>query len=125
MTKIHMPPVRDSVTRKFKIGGYKVYATVGLKPDGRPGEIFLVAKQTGSLERGLFHALAVVISMGLQRGVPLEDVVQKFKGMHFEPAGVTGDPDFPMVASFLDYLARWIEKRWNLKCEDSASSETK
>jgi ribonucleoside-diphosphate reductase alpha chain len=107
-----MPHERESITRKLCVGDLKVYATVGLREDGSPGEVFLVGKKVGDLERGLFHALALMISTALQHGVPLEKVVEKLKHLHFEPAGVTGSKEIPMVASIADYLARWLEARF-------------
>src|SRR6266704_2780220 len=32
---------RNSVTHKFSIGGHEGYITVGLYPDGTPGEVFI------------------------------------------------------------------------------------
>lgn len=107
-----MPPERRSVTKRFSIGNLKGYLTVGLYSDGTPGEVFLTLRKPGSLERGLAHSLAIMISLLLQNGVPLSKVVSKLKGLQFDPAGVTGDPEIPMASSLADYLGRWLELRF-------------
>jgi ribonucleoside-diphosphate reductase alpha chain len=103
-----MPSERSSVTRKVKIGDLEGYVTVGMYEDGTVGEVFLTFGQPGSFERGLCHALALVISLALQRGVSLEKICEKLTGLQFEPRGVTGDRDIPMVSSLADYLGRWL-----------------
>ena len=121
MSKRPMPAERDGVTKKLQIGeDFQGYATVGLYPDGTPGEVFLTVQKAGSLEHGLSCALALMISLALQRGVPLADITDKLTGLKFEPAGVTGDRKYPMVSSFCDYLARWIEERFGEKANSNA-----
>ena len=116
MSKVSMPSERESITHRFKIGtgegSVKGYITVGLLENGQPGEIFITLKKTGTLERGLCHILAVVISMALQHGVPLERIVTKLKDERFEPAGFTSNPEIPFAKSIVDYVARWIERRF-------------
>ena len=111
---LRLPAEREGFTEKLCIGTeLKVYATVGLFPDGRPGELFLVAKKTGTLVRGLCHVLAIIISVALQYGVPLETIIGKLKGVGFEPAGLTGNKDIPMVRSIADYVGRWLERHFS------------
>jgi ribonucleoside-diphosphate reductase alpha chain len=115
--KEKLPDERESVTRKFVMprseqDPFRLYVTVGLHEDGRPGEVFLTADKAGSFERGLLNALGIAISIGLQHGVPLEQFVSKLKGIRFEPNGFTGDKMFPNVASPLDWVARWLESKF-------------
>jgi ribonucleoside-diphosphate reductase alpha chain len=42
----------------------------------------------------------------LQYGVPLEQFVQKFVNMRFDPAGMTDDSDVRMAQSIMDYIFR-------------------
>jgi len=107
-----MPVVRDSITKKIRIGDLKGYVTVGLREDGTPGEVFIHTAKSGSFERGLCHALALMISVCLQNQVPLEKIVEKLKDLHFEPSGVTGDSTIPMCKSLVDYIARWLSMRF-------------
>jgi ribonucleoside-diphosphate reductase alpha chain len=116
-----MPSERESITHRFKIGtgsagGLKGYLTVGLLGNGRPGEVFVTLKKTGSLERGLCHILAVIISVALQYGVPLEKIVEKLTDVSFEPSGFTTNPDIPYARSVVDYIGKWLSHRF-LKVE--------
>lgn len=105
-------PERGGITHKFTVGHLKGYVTVNLYPDGRPAEMFLTVDRVGGLERGMCHALAVMVSTALQHGVPLSKIVEKLKGMTFDPQGVTGNHQIPLVKSVADYLGRWLELRF-------------
>jgi ribonucleoside-diphosphate reductase alpha chain len=107
-----MPDERSSVTHKFRVGEQEGYVTVGLYDDGSPGEIFVNISKEGSTIRGLMDNVAVLTSMALQYGVPLQNLVDKFRGVHFEPAGLTGNPDLPSASSLVDYIFRWLELRF-------------
>jgi hypothetical protein len=107
-----LPPERSSITHRFRIDQLKVYVTVGLDSDGQPREIFLKGDDVGSLERGLLHSLALVMSMAMRGGVSWQRIAGKLRGMRFEPAGVTGSESVPMCTSVSDYLGRWLEKRF-------------
>jgi ribonucleoside-diphosphate reductase alpha chain len=67
---------------------------------------------------GALDAVAMSLSIAWQYGVPFEDSIQKLVGMRFEPEGVTGDPQYPIVTSPLDYIARWALDHFSLKNED-------
>ncbi|HLG25528.1 MAG TPA: vitamin B12-dependent ribonucleotide reductase, partial [Candidatus Gracilibacteria bacterium] len=103
-----LPNERRSITHKFSISGHEGYLTAGLYEDGQPGEIFIKMSKEGSTLSGIMDALALSISMNLQYGVPLEVLVSKFCHSRFEPAGMTGNRDIPMVKSIIDYIGRWL-----------------
>ena len=114
-TKPHrhrLPAERAAVTHKFEISGHEGYITVGLYPDGQPGEIFLKMAKEGSTVSGLMDTLATSISLALQYGVPLKDVVNKFAHVRFEPSGFTGNPEIPIAKSLVDYVFRWLGSRF-------------
>jgi ribonucleoside-diphosphate reductase alpha chain len=96
----------------IKRGPLKMYLHVGLYEDGTPGELFIKSDKEGSMARGALDAVAMTLSMAWQYGVPFEPSVRKLMGMRFEPMGMTGDPDCPIVASPLDYVARWLLKKF-------------
>jgi ribonucleoside-diphosphate reductase alpha chain len=48
----------------------------------------------------------------LQYGVPLRNLVEKFRGVHFEPNGLTSNPQIPAATSLVDYIFRWLEQRF-------------
>ncbi len=110
--RTRLPDERRSVTHKFRVGDQEGYVTVGLFDDGRPGEVFITISKEGSTIRGLMDSVAVLTSLALQYGVPLEDLVRKFRGVHFEPAGFTGNPELPKASSIVDYIFRWLEAKF-------------
>ncbi len=106
------PAERTAVTHKFDIAGHEGYITVGLYPDGQPGEIFLKMAKEGSTISGLMDTLATSVTLALQYGVPLRDVVNKFAHVRFEPSGFTGNPEIPIAKSLVDYIFRWMGSRF-------------
>ncbi|HTM20440.1 MAG TPA: vitamin B12-dependent ribonucleotide reductase, partial [Kofleriaceae bacterium] len=107
-----LPEERASLTHKFSIGGHEGYVTVGLYDDGTPGEIFVRMAKEGSAIAGLMDSFATSVSLALQHGVPLATLSEKLKGTRFEPSGFTGNPDIPIATSIMDYLFRWLAKKF-------------
>jgi len=103
---------RASITHKFNVGGHEGYLTIGLYDDGTPGEIFLRMAKEGSTISGLMDSFATAISLALQYGVPLKDLVQKFSHLRFEPAGFTTNRDIPMAKSLVDYIFRYMATKF-------------
>jgi ribonucleoside-diphosphate reductase alpha chain len=127
-----LPAERTAITHKFDISGHEGYITVGLYPDGTPGEIFLKMAKEGSTISGLMDTFATTVSVALQYGVPLHDLVHKFAHVRFEPSGFTSNPEIPIAKSIVDYIFRWMgsrflppEERANLGLVDrSATAES-
>ena len=115
-----LPAERAAITHRFDISGHEGYITVGLYADGQPGEIFLKMAKEGSTISGLMDTLATSVSLALQYGVPLKDVVNKFAHVRFEPSGFTGNPEIPIAKSLVDYIFRWLGSRF-LPTEDRAA----
>jgi ribonucleoside-diphosphate reductase alpha chain len=107
-----LPAERSAVTHKFDISGHEGYITVGLYPDGQPGEIFLKMAKEGSTVSGLMDSFATTVSVALQYGVPLKDLVNKFAHVRFEPSGFTGNQEIPIAKSIIDYIFRWLGSRF-------------
>jgi ribonucleoside-diphosphate reductase alpha chain len=103
---------RRAVTHKFQIAGHKGYLTVGLYPDGRPGEIFLRMAKVGSTLAGLLDAFAISVSLGLQHNISLKTFADKFIATRFEPMGWTGNPEIPEAQSVMDYIFRYLMARF-------------
>jgi len=112
MNREKLPAERQSLTRRFVIGGEKGYLTVGLYEDGRPGELFVKMDQQGSSVSGFIDAWAISVSMLLQMGMPLDTIINKFRGMRFGPEGMTDDPQIRMATSPVDYIVRWLEAKF-------------
>ena len=107
-----LPSERQSITHKFAIGGHEGYITVGMYEDGKPGEIFIKMAKEGSTLSGFMDGFALSVSIGLQYGVPLKALVDKFINTRFEPSGFTGHPAIPYAKSVLDYIGRWLGGRF-------------
>jgi ribonucleoside-diphosphate reductase alpha chain len=103
-----LPATRQSLTHKFSVGGHEGYITVGLFEDGTPGELFINMAKEGSTIGGLMDVIGTETSMGLQYGVPLEVLVEKFSHTRFEPSGWTPNQDIPVAKSLVDYIFRWL-----------------
>lgn len=103
-----LPDTRNSVTHKFSIAGHEGYISVGLYPDGRPGEVFITMAKEGSTVGGLMDSFGTATSIALQYGVPLEVLVNKFSHTRFEPMGHTTNPDIRIAKSLIDYIFRWL-----------------
>jgi ribonucleoside-diphosphate reductase alpha chain len=104
-----LPPTRQSVTHKFCIDRHEGYLTIGLYPDGTPGEIFLKIAKEGSALSGMCQAFCRAFSIAMQYGLSIEEAVVRFKGMRFEPMGYTNNPEIPEAQSIVDYVARYLE----------------
>jgi ribonucleoside-diphosphate reductase alpha chain len=115
-----LPAERSAITHKFDIAGHEGYITVGLYPDGQPGEIFLKMAKEGSTVSGLMDSFATTVSVALQYGVPLRDLVNKFAHVRFEPSGFTGNQEIPIAKSSIDYIFRWLGSRF-LDADDKAA----
>jgi ribonucleoside-diphosphate reductase alpha chain len=107
-----LPEDRTEVGRKFRVGDYEGYIHVGLFEDGTPGDIFVDIAKEGTTLAGLMNSFMISVSLGLQYGVPLEVYVSKFSHMRFEPAGLTNDEDIRVAKSIVDYIFRWMGKRF-------------
>jgi ribonucleoside-diphosphate reductase alpha chain len=107
-----LPDERNAITHKFDIAGHEGYITVGLYEDGMPGEIFLVMAKEGSTISGFADAFAQAISYALQYGVPLQELVNKFSHVRFEPSGMTRNPDVRFAKSIVDYIFRWMAAKF-------------
>ncbi|MDP3685897.1 MAG: vitamin B12-dependent ribonucleotide reductase, partial [bacterium] len=108
--RVKLPRERSAITRKVNLAGEEFYLTVGLYPDGKPGELFITMGKEGSFASGLADAFAKMVSLTLQYGVPIEHIIRQLRHMRFSPDGFTGDPDIPTAGSVVDFLAQWLEK---------------
>jgi len=138
--RTRLPDERVALTHKFtfvggdvryseeKVGGEILhrkevvdlngYITVGVYPDGTPGELFIKMGKPGGVW-AVYDALAIAISVGLQYGIPVEVFASKFKHMKFEPRGMTKSEEIPIAKSIMDYLARWMEIRFPAREEET------
>lgn len=121
MKRQHLPSERKSITRVFRLAYthsdgrpdiMKFYFTAGLYEDGRVGEVFVKADKVGSLASGALEAVGILLSMLLQSGVPLDEVLPKLRHTRYPPSGFTKDPNLPSCSSPLDLLAQWLAQKF-------------
>jgi ribonucleoside-diphosphate reductase alpha chain len=116
-----LPHERVAITHHFSVGGHEGYLTVGLYPNGEPGEIFIRMAKEGSTIAGLMECFGTVVSVSLQHGVPLRVLCDKLSHTRFEPSGWTGNERIGYAKSIMDYIFRWIEARFltGISCRSS------
>lgn len=114
--KRKMPSTRQSITHKIDLAadGIEAYVTMGFYEDGTPGEVFITISNGGPTLQGLTNVLGIMISMMLQSGIPVENVIEKMKHQNFSPNGWTTNEDIPMCTSIVDYIAVWMEQTLKL-----------
>ena len=99
---------RQSITHKFSICGHEGYITAGLYEDGTPGEVFIKMAKQGSTVSGLVDTIAILTSLALQYGVPVEQLARKFEHTRFEPSGHTTNSNIQVASSISDYVFTWL-----------------
>jgi len=102
-----LPNRRGGYTQSATIGGTKLYLRTGEYEDGTLGEIFLDIHREGAGFRAVLNCFAIAVSMGLQRGVPLEEFCEAFLFTRFEPNGmVHGSDTVKFSTSLIDFVFR-------------------
>jgi ribonucleoside-diphosphate reductase alpha chain len=109
MPREPLPDRREVVRQKVTIEGTTFYLEMGMYPDGRLGEIFIKSHRDGSFSRGVLDVLARVVSLALQHGVPVAEVVCSMRGLNFPPQGVvTGSAYVAEAVSVSDWVSKEI-----------------
>ncbi len=111
---------RGSVNHKFSVGSFEGYLSVGMYEDGTPGELFIVGNKSGSTSRGYLDTIGILFSLGLQYGIPLSKLTENLRGTRYEPSGLTKNSEIPIATSIIDYISRWMEKKFKI---ESATTE--
>ena len=101
-------------------GRLKLFLTINFFADGRPAEVFIFTSKQGSILRGLFDSIAILISKSLTHGVPVCDLAHSLSGINFYPQGFTADPDFPDATSPVDWVIQRLIEADPTITEDSA-----
>ena len=105
--RFSMPDRRKGYIQKATIGDHKVYLHTGEYEDGKIGEIFIDTSKEGELVKALMNNFAIAVSLGLQYGVPLDELVSAYLDTKFEPSGkVYGNDRILSATSILDYIFR-------------------
>ncbi len=115
-----LPSKRHGLTQEAKVGGNKIFLRTGEYEDGTLGEIFIDMHKEGAALRSVMNCFAMLVSMALQYGVPLEVLVEQFVFTRFEPQGpVQGHDRVKFATSVIDYVFRALGVEY-LKRDDLA-----
>ena len=118
MTREVLPYRRNVWRQKLLIhdsdampGQHKFYVDFGEYPDGRLAEIFVTAHRQGTFSRGVLDTLSRSVSMSLQHGTPISEVIKMLRGLNYPPCGtVEGDSTTVIeCSSIADYIGQEIE----------------
>lgn len=94
-----LPDTRFSATRKVSVGNWEMYLIVGFYDNRQPGEVFVKIASHGSVVSGLMDGICISLSLGLQYGIPMAELIRKFEHTKFEPCDQT-------YSSLLDALCK-------------------
>ena len=113
-----LPRERKGETLKVRVGGHTIFLRTGEYEDGELGEIFIDMFKEGAAYRSMMNSFAVVVSLGLQHGVPLKQYLELFQHTRFDPCGVTDHPQLRVATSIPDFIFRILAikylKRYDL-----------
>jgi len=84
-----LPNRRPNETQVFERDGIKITLTTGYNPDGTVGEVFLNADRADSMIDVLMSDAAIIASIALQHGVPLQQIAHAVKRDKF---GIASSP---------------------------------
>lgn len=89
MTRERLPNRRPNETQEFDRDGIRITLTVGYRPNGEVGEIFLNADRADSMLDVLMSDAAIIASIALQYGVSLRQIAHAIKRDRF---GIASSP---------------------------------
>lgn len=82
-----------------------IYIRTGEYEDGSLGEIFVDVDKKGTMIQSFCACFSIMVSIALQSGVPLEELVEKFVGTNFPPNGsVKGHEFIKRTSSIIDLI---------------------
>ena len=101
-----LPPVRTGLTVETNIAGHPVAFRTSNFTQGSPAELTIEMHKQGSAYNSMMTAFAKAVTIGLRKGVPLDEYVETFTFTRFEPNGMTSHPNVKTCTSVLDFVFR-------------------
>ncbi len=103
-----LPPEQPPHQHKFSIAGHEFYLKVQEYSRGDIGALTLQAARENAAVNGLLDGLSRTTSLSLQHGIPLENLIEEWKGSRFEPSGFTSNHFIFRAKSPADYVATYL-----------------
>ena len=75
------PRILHSATTRLRTGMGDLFVTVSVDKDGEPFEVFGRLGKGGSFEQGVTELACRLISLHLQMGTPLQEVIDQIQGI--------------------------------------------
>jgi ribonucleoside-diphosphate reductase alpha chain len=92
---------------ELKVGGHSMFLKTFEYSDGSLGEIWIEMHREGGTMRSMINQFCRAVSLGLQHGIPLSELIEMFTLISFEPAGiVVGHDNVKMANSVVDAIFR-------------------
>ena len=108
-----LPPIREGITQKVKVGHIPLFIRTGEYKDGRLGEVFIDSLQRGSEINRLLNENAIQFSEKLQYGVPLKTALEIFsKAGQSQISGITDHPFIKITNGIEGFLYDWIRAHY-------------
>ena len=108
-----LPNEVQGIVHKTQINQTKIYIKTLEYNDGRLGGVHISLDKEGSKLR-IYTQLFDFMNIGLQHGIPFSEYTKHAKYQNMEPCGITTNPKIPFAKSIVDYVARWLESRYNI-----------
>ena len=115
-----LPRRRTGTTISVTIGGERFDLTTNADETGALLEVLVRWGKAGSTTAGLMELYAIALSVALQHGVPLGELVRQGLNLGFAPCGRTDDPDIPYARSVIDWVSRRLALDWLPRKEQAA-----
>jgi ribonucleoside-diphosphate reductase alpha chain len=108
MSKWERPERLNGFTIKMKTGLGNIYITVN-EQEGRPVEIFAIVGKSGQSLMAKTEAIGRLISLNLQNGVPVAEIIKQLKGIAGgSPLADKGG----LILSIPDAIAKILESEY-------------
>ncbi len=92
-----------------KVKEIKGYFNIGTYADGHPGELLIYAGKQGHETHGWLDSWGRAVTMLLQYGVDPQKIYNEFRGMEFQPKGVTNMRQSMFCKSIVDMIMKYME----------------
>jgi hypothetical protein len=99
---------RRGYIQKAEITGQEVVIRTSEYTDGSLGELLISMPKENPTVKALLECFSISVSLGIQYGVPLEEIVEKFVFTKFEPNGMVDHPNIKTCTSIVDFVFRLL-----------------